>query len=59
MPDISTVLAIVGAALTSVIGLLAVIAPLTKSDKDDRLLRALRWVENALLKILLPGRSVK
>ncbi len=59
MPDIMTILAIVGAALTSVIGLLAVISPLTKTDKDDRLLRALRWVESVLLKVILPGRSVK
>lgn len=59
MPDLSTVLAIVGAGLTGVIGLLAVIAPLTKTDKDDRVLRALRWIESVLLKVLLPGRSVK
>ena len=30
------------------------IAPLTKSDKDDKLLNALRWVEDKLM-MLLPS----
>lgn len=42
-------------AVTSVIALLAVIAPLTKSEADNKVLDVLRFIEDKLLSILFPS----
>lgn len=59
MPDLSQIVSILTAAVTSAVILLAVISPLTKTEKDDAILKFLRWVEAALAKIILPGRKLK
>jgi hypothetical protein len=56
MTDIlSKLAAILPVAVTSVIALLAVIAPLTKSDYDNKALDFLRYIEDKFLSILFPG----
>lgn len=45
--------------VTAAIAALAVIAPVTKTEADNKALAALRFVEGLLLKVLLPGRTVK
>jgi hypothetical protein len=62
MDTVLLVVQIVAYALTGIIAGLALIAPLTSSDKDDKALAALRWVEAkliALLSVLLPGKTVE
>ena len=39
--------------LTATIAFLAVIAPATKTDKDNKVLNALRWIETNLMGLLL------
>ena len=39
--------------------ILAAIAPLTKSDADNKVLAFLRKIEAFLLKLVMPGREVK
>lgn len=46
-------------AVTAAVAALAVIAPVTKTEADNKVLAALRFVESMILKVLLPGRSVK
>lgn len=41
--------------VTSLVAVLAVIAPLTKSDYDNKALDGLRWFEDKILSILFPG----
>lgn len=41
------------------VGVLAVVAPLTKTDKDNKFLDALRWLEGLLAKVVVPGRELK
>lgn len=43
------------AVLTAVIGLLAVIAPITKSDYDNKAMDALKWLEDKLVTLVLPS----
>lgn len=55
MTDILSKLAtIVPVVVTSAIALLAVIAPLTKSDIDNKALDFLRFVEDKILSVLFP-----
>lgn len=42
-------------AVTAAIALLAVIAPLTKSTADNKVLDVLRWIEEKLLSVLFPS----
>lgn len=42
-------------AVTSIIALLAVIAPLTKSEADNKVLDVLRFIEDKLLRVLFPS----
>lgn len=44
--------------VTACVAALALIAPLTKTDKDDRVLSALRWLEGLLGKVVVPGREL-
>lgn len=46
-------------AIAGCVGVLAVIAPLTKTDKDNKVLDALRWLEGLLAKVVVPGRELK
>lgn len=56
MMDIITKLAgIVPAIVTGLIVILAAIAPLTKSDADNKVLDVLRWVEDKILSVLFPS----
>lgn len=58
---VATIFQIASAVVAGLIVSLAVIAPLTKSDKDDKALAALRWVEEKLMSLLgalLPGKAV-
>lgn len=56
MTEILSVLKdVVPVVVTSVIAILAVIAPLTKSDYDNKALDFLRFVEEKFLSILFPG----
>jgi len=41
--------------VTSAIAVLAVIAPLTKSDADNKVLAVLRWIEDTILSLLFPS----
>jgi hypothetical protein len=41
--------------VTSAVALLAVIAPLTKSDIDNKFLDVLRFIEDKLLSVLFPS----
>lgn len=52
---LSTLAAVVPVVVTSIIAILAVIAPLTQSDIDNKLLDFLRFVEDKFLSILFPG----
>ena len=42
------------AVVTGLIVMLNAIAPLTKSDWDNKALEALRWVEDKVFKLLFP-----
>lgn len=53
------VLTWVTVGVTAAIALLNVIAPLTKSEWDNKALSALRWVESTVLKILIPQARAK
>jgi hypothetical protein len=57
----STVLTILGTyvapGVLAAIAALAVIAPLTKTNKDNLVLAGLRWFERVVLGVLLPGRA--
>jgi hypothetical protein len=56
MTDIlAFVTAVVPVIVTSAIAILAVIAPLTKSDYDNKALDALRFVEDKILSIFFPS----
>lgn len=59
MPDLSLIVSVATAAVTAAVVLLAVISPITKTDRDDKFLAFLRWIEQALAKIVLPGRKLK
>lgn len=52
---LKTALTLVGALTGAAIAFLAVLAPLTKSNIDNKLLDALRFVEDKLLGLVLPG----
>ena len=58
--NFETIFAIIGATLTGLITILMVLAPITRTNVDNRILSALRWVQDnvlALLKtIVLPRR---
>lgn len=59
MTEILSLLAtIVPPVVTALILVLAVIAPLTKSEYDNKALAALRWFEAAILKVLFPNRTL-
>ena len=55
LATLTTIASVAGTVLTSIIAVLAVLAPLTKSTLDNRALDALRWVEDKLLSLILPG----
>lgn len=56
MFDILTKLTgILPAIVTGLIVILAAIAPLTKSDADNKVLDVLRWIEDKVLSILFPS----
>lgn len=58
MSEIITKLAtIIPVVVTSAIALLAVIAPLTKSDYDNKALDILRFIEDKILSVLFPSIS--
>lgn len=45
---------VTAAAIAGAIVMLNIIAPLTKTDVDNKVLDALRWVEDKLLAVVLP-----
>lgn len=47
------------AVIAGLILTLNVIAPLTKTDVDNKLLNALRWFQDTIFKILLPQHNVE
>lgn len=51
---LSTLTAVVPVVVTSAIAVLAVIAPLTNSDIDNKVLDGLRWLEARILGVLFP-----
>lgn len=56
MPDIQLIALIATSAVTAAVILLNVIAPLTDTDKDDKILAALRWLEELLAKVVVPKK---
>jgi hypothetical protein len=52
MEHLDTIFTVGTAAISAAVLVLAVLAPLTKSDKDDKILAALRWVERAIAGLL-------
>jgi len=59
MDNLSLIVSIATAAVTAAVILLNVLAPITKTDKDDKILAFLRWVQEALTKIILPTAGIK
>lgn len=59
MENLSLIVSIATAAITAAVVLLNVLAPITKTDKDDKILAFLRWVQEALTKIILPTAGVR
>lgn len=55
---ISILTTYVAPAVAILIAALAILAPLTRSELDNKVLAALRWFESTILKVLLPGRVV-
>lgn len=51
---LETVLMDASIAVACAVALLNIIAPLTKTDADNKVLALLRWVEDVVLKTLIP-----
>jgi hypothetical protein len=45
--------------ISGLILMLAAIAPLTKSDLDNKVLDALRWFEDTVIKLVFPSLAPK
>ena len=60
LDTIGTYLQYASEGLTAIIAGLAIIAPLTSSDMDNKVLDALRWVEDKVINLVLPpiGKKV-
>lgn len=58
MPDFMLLAQVGMAILTAAIIVLAAIAPLTASDKDNKVLAFLRRVEAFILKMLVPSSTL-
>jgi hypothetical protein len=54
----SQILNYITVGVTAAVAFLAVVAPITRTDLDNKLLEALRWLETVALKTLLPGRNM-
>lgn len=56
---LETVLTYATLIVAAAIALLNVIAPFTKTDKDNKVLAVLRWIEAVVLKALVPQARAK
>lgn len=54
MDKVYFALSVLSAVLTGLVGVLHVIAPATATDKDNKLLNGLRYVQDKILAVLLP-----
>lgn len=54
--DLQLIALIATSTVTAAVVLLNVIAPLTDTDKDDKILAALRWLEELLAKVVVPKK---
>lgn len=54
--DLQLIALIATSAVTAAVVLLNVIAPLTDTDRDDKILAALRWLEELLAKVVVPKK---
>lgn len=54
--DLQLIALIATSTVTAAVVLLNVIAPLTDTDKDDKILAALRWLEGLLAKVVVPKK---
>lgn len=46
------IFAIIGAVVTGLVTVLAVLAPITKTQVDNKILAALRWIQDHVLELL-------
>lgn len=54
--DLQLIALIATSTVTAAVVLLNVIAPLTDTDKDDKILAALRWLEELLARVVVPKK---
>jgi hypothetical protein len=54
---LETVIMYAGIVIACLIAVLNIIAPLTKSDLDNKALDFLRWLESTVLRMILPMRK--
>lgn len=59
METVGLIATYVSFAVAGLIVALNAIAPLTKTDVDNKILNALRWFQDTILKILLPQHVVE
>jgi len=59
MDTLVTIATYASFVIAGLIVILNGIAPLTKSDLDNKILDGLRWFEDTVLKVLLPAQTPK
>ncbi len=59
LDTIATYLQYASEGLTAIIAALAIIAPLTNSDMDNKVLDALRYAEDKIINLILPAIGKK